>query len=1248
MKKFIERVVVIFPVFALLLVGGAVFSISIPLAHAVATPTVQLSASQTWLPVGQSSTLTWSSTNATSCTASGGWTGSKSVSAGTHTQTVTPTANNTSTTITYSLVCSGAGGTSNLVSVRIEVIIGRIYIFRVDQTGNNFMAGTQAKIDANEQTLSVAHPASFTDITLGAHTAYATDLAGYDEYVAQCVDSLPVTGYTPALCSPNPNSYSKTGVTCANGFCSVSVNVNKGQNSKVFFKYVPIATDVTPVNITPSNKFTINDAIKVTGNAVNVRNSPSTSATLSTTPQKTPNPQPLNATGKIANPPSGKNPTLANDYWWWYVNYDSGADGWSVENYLTKYTPVTILSPSITVSSAGTGDILIDPSLTSTSNAIFAANVTGGSGQYKYYWNFGDRSVSNGSVLQGNQDTMGHRYSTAGTYTISVYVIDSNNRTSNTVTITRTARLMTQPSVIVLSPNGGETINLNDAIAVTFKPIIGSNHQINLVDESRNTAYDLDIIGGGNGITGQSTDVQNFSVIIPPNHYLITPGSRFKIEICSTDRCDKSDSYFTIAPPTTITTPSITVLSPAEGETWRVGDSKSITWRATGQSGLGVDLYLAHPMGGYCYLGTDSASTGRLNFKLSENCVDNGYVKPPQSSRIISGQYKVLANLQNGDARVPLSNDFSDSFIITIPQTIPIKSISIDASNNIHFSFSQIASACLQIKDSQGNYFALTSSQWSYSCANSTLFTGYQTELVIPRSSFSKTIIAGQYYRVCNSDTRGNSYAVCSDSILVTSSPQPSITVLGPNGGEEWYFGNSYDVTWSSNGVGRVLLYACTNVGQCSLFPDMGSGISNVGRYSIVADKIPCSGSCKIRVNDATNRLVSDDSNNYVSLLPANKSSITVTSPRGGDTIVISRPFNIEWTRILTSGDERRFDIVKIENGVSTTIASNLRSRDVGCESATATCSYAWTPSALSSNVRIAINKRNTNDVAYSGYFSVVSTTQSTGSVLIRQRNNENDNIPEAQAKIDGTLLSNNPAIVSGLSTGSHTAYTTKLLGWDVYGGTCSYPVGGTECMTAYTGLNVTCTDNYCSIPIRVDANTVTKVLFTYAPTRAPAVVTTVVTTPVVTVLPWTISANYETATVGSNMNYTLNWSGGPLDKSWSTFVHFVKNDNQNIMFGDGFWPSPATNSSSWSGSVSTSRSGFVIPANTPLGTYKVMVGLYDGPTRLNTLVAGSGVSADSQYRYQVGTITIRANTSLTPTAWNAINWDAFKALFAF
>ncbi len=85
--------------------AGGVFTLSGVVGAAM--PTVTLSAAPTSITQGQSLTLTWSSTNASACTAGGAWSGSQATSGS---QVVTPTG---SGSLAYTLSCSGAGGSAN-------------------------------------------------------------------------------------------------------------------------------------------------------------------------------------------------------------------------------------------------------------------------------------------------------------------------------------------------------------------------------------------------------------------------------------------------------------------------------------------------------------------------------------------------------------------------------------------------------------------------------------------------------------------------------------------------------------------------------------------------------------------------------------------------------------------------------------------------------------------------------------------------------------------------------------------------------------------------------------------------------------------------------------------------------------------------------------------------------------------------------------------------------------------------------
>lgn len=76
-------------------------------ASSATTPTVAISVAPTTISAGQSTTLTWSSTNATACTATGAWSGAQEISG---TESETPAAAGNST---YTLTCTGAGGSAN-------------------------------------------------------------------------------------------------------------------------------------------------------------------------------------------------------------------------------------------------------------------------------------------------------------------------------------------------------------------------------------------------------------------------------------------------------------------------------------------------------------------------------------------------------------------------------------------------------------------------------------------------------------------------------------------------------------------------------------------------------------------------------------------------------------------------------------------------------------------------------------------------------------------------------------------------------------------------------------------------------------------------------------------------------------------------------------------------------------------------------------------------------------------------------
>ncbi len=90
-------------------------------------PTVDISANPITINEGASAQLTWNSENATSCVASNGWSGAKSLDG---TESVSPTA-----TTTYAIECTGAGGVAQ-DSVTVNVVLTQQDVPAVDLSAN--------------------------------------------------------------------------------------------------------------------------------------------------------------------------------------------------------------------------------------------------------------------------------------------------------------------------------------------------------------------------------------------------------------------------------------------------------------------------------------------------------------------------------------------------------------------------------------------------------------------------------------------------------------------------------------------------------------------------------------------------------------------------------------------------------------------------------------------------------------------------------------------------------------------------------------------------------------------------------------------------------------------------------------------------------------------------------------------------------------------------------------------------------
>lgn len=112
-------------------------------------PTVTFSVAPTTITVGQSATLTWSTTSASSCTASGGWTGTQATSG---TQSVTPTG---ARNVTYTLSCTAptgnsyAGGGGGQTSMNATLTVNPASAFAMTNLAADTSGNAAVNVDAN-------------------------------------------------------------------------------------------------------------------------------------------------------------------------------------------------------------------------------------------------------------------------------------------------------------------------------------------------------------------------------------------------------------------------------------------------------------------------------------------------------------------------------------------------------------------------------------------------------------------------------------------------------------------------------------------------------------------------------------------------------------------------------------------------------------------------------------------------------------------------------------------------------------------------------------------------------------------------------------------------------------------------------------------------------------------------------------------------------------------------------------------
>jgi hypothetical protein len=404
----------------------------------------------------------------------------------------------------------------------------------------------------------------------------------------------------------------------------------------------------------------------------------------------------------------------------------------------------------------------------------------------------------------------------------------------------------------VVSPNGGEMWPAESVHRVTWNTDVGIPNvtlQYSTTPEPYRMWVTIDTIPNTGSYDWTVPDV------ISDNCYIrimdATDGSPY----------DVSDYPFHIIP----IPEAITLTSPNGGETWEVGSFHTITW--TGGSGR-ADVNIWYQTGyfpDYPWRGiqgptpNDGAFDWTIPNTISSTC------------RVAVTDTEGLNLFDMSDADFTIagfqvtSPNGGESWVVGTEQTITWNTVG------------SYPTAKVELSIDNGSTWTIINP--------GTMNTGSLPWTPTPDLASSQCMIKV-------SDSTDGFPSDTSEAVFsIIPAIVPAITVTSPNGGENWWGGETYAITWTSSGsVGNVMIEYSTDNG--STWTTIAASTANDG-----IDNWPVpsttSTTCLVRVSE-TDGSPSDVSNEAFSIyvLP----TITVTSPNGGENWSSDSSRNITWS----------------------------------------------------------------------------------------------------------------------------------------------------------------------------------------------------------------------------------------------------------------------------------------------------------------------------------------------------------------
>lgn len=453
-------------------------------------------------------------------------------------------------------------------------------------------------------------------------------------------------------------------------------------------------------------------------------------------------------------------------------------------------------------------------------------------------------------------------------------------------------------------PNGGENWVVGNSYSIRWTQTGVTNVKLEFTTNN-GTNWNL-IVASTPASTG------SYSWIIPN-----TPSTNCRVKITDVSNSsvtDQSNSSFTIsgAP-----SQSVTVISPNGGESWHIGSSHNITWTQNNVANVKIDYSTNNGSSWIQVVASNPASIGSYSWII------------PNS---VSASCKVkITDVSNSS----VSDQSDNTFTISVAPVPSITVFSPNGGENWEVGSSHsITWTQTNVSNVRLDYSTNNGSSWNQVVASIQASTG----------SYSWTIpnTVSTSCKVRISDVSNSTVSDMSNAVFtISSAPIPAVTITSPNGGEKWFVGAQYCITWNSANIDSLELEYSTNGGTEWILIE-ASAAANLGSYIWTIPNTP-SAECIVRISSTTNSAIFDvsDARFAIAEVPA----VTLTSPNGSEKWVAGKQYSITWSAVAVSKLKAEYSA---DNGthwipIADSVAANLGS-------------YIWTvPNTESNNCLVRL-----------------------------------------------------------------------------------------------------------------------------------------------------------------------------------------------------------------------------------------------------------------------------------------------------